>query len=73
MREKQGGQEIAFLLLAYRIDAFVVGWPFCAIVTGAVIIMSVIIIFAIGFIMFVVIRHQIVQREAVMGCNKVNA
>ncbi|CPR40894.1 Uncharacterised protein [Salmonella enterica subsp. enterica serovar Bovismorbificans] len=73
MREKQGGQEITFLLLAYRIDTLVVGWPFCAIVTGAVIIMPVIIIFAIGFIIFVVIRHQIVQREAVMGSNKVNA
>ncbi|CNT66120.1 Uncharacterised protein [Salmonella enterica subsp. enterica serovar Bovismorbificans] len=35
--------------------------------------MPVIIIFAIGFIIFVVIRHQIVQREAVMGSNKVNA
>ncbi|MNW11014.1 hypothetical protein D3C71_2083610 [compost metagenome] len=53
-------------------DLRVVGRAFDAVVPRQVVIAAVLIVFVVGFVVFVVIRHQIVERETVVGRDEVH-
>ena len=54
-------------------DIRIVGRAFHAAVVGMIIVRAVLVVFAIRFVMFVVVGDQVLQREAVMRGNKVDA
>ena len=71
--KQQRGQEITLLPLPGRDDVRVLGWPFLAVVVRAVIVMPVVIVLAVVGVVLLVVRHQVIQRKAVVGGDKVDA
>ena len=73
VREEERGEEVALLPLAGGNDIRVFRRPLFAVVIRPVIVMSVVIIFPVIGVMFLVVRYQVVQREAVMRGDKIDA
>src|SRR5690606_9475759 len=70
--EQQGGHHVAHLSLAHFDDVFVVRGTFPAVVVREVVVGTVAVVFAVGFVVFVVVRHQIVQGKTVVGGDEVD-
>ena len=58
--QQQGGEEVAHLAQAQRVDLGVVGRAFDTVVPGQIVIAAVLVVFVIGLVVFVVVRHQVV-------------
>ena len=65
--------EVLDLPVAQRLDRRIVGRPFRAAVPAQVVVRSVAIVLAVGLVVLVVERDQIVEREAVMAGHEVDA
>jgi hypothetical protein len=72
VREQQRGEEIAHLPVAQGVDFRVVGRAFDAVVPRQVVVAAVLIVFVVGFVVLVVVRHQIVEGEAVVGGDEID-
>src|SRR4051812_2459788 len=72
LREEQGGEEVALLLLAQRNDVGVVGVAFGAVVPGAVVALAVVVAFAIGLVVLLIVGHQVVQGEPIVRGDEVD-
>ena len=66
-------QEISLLPSAQRLDVGIIRRTLYPAIPATVIVVSVPVVLAIGFVVFLVVTHQIGQREAIMGGNKINA
>ncbi len=71
--EQQGGDQVAFLLLAQVVDARIQGRPLDAVVAGEVVAVAVAVILAVGLIVALVVGDQILQGEAVVIAEVVDA
>jgi len=72
-REHQTRQQIALILAARREDGVVVRYAFDSIVPGKILVRPVAVVFAIGVVAFMRIRHKIAQCEAVMRRDEIYA
>ena len=66
-RNQKRPQQISFLLLAMRIQARIARRTLHSVITTVVVIVAVSIIFAVGFVVFMLVRDQVFQREPVMA------
>ncbi|MNM87089.1 hypothetical protein D3C81_992620 [compost metagenome] len=58
--------------MAQRDDVGIVGGAFDAVVPRQVVVAAVLIVFVVGLIVLVVVRHQVIEGEAVMGGDEVH-
>ena len=72
-REQQGGEHVAHLALTQVVDGLVGGGAFNPVVPAVVVGVAVAVVFAIGEVVFAVVADQIVEGEAVMGGDEMNA
>ena len=56
LRKKERGQHVALLPLAQRIDREVIGRPFSPAIPALVVVGAVTVVFAVGFVVFVIVR-----------------
>ncbi len=70
--EQQGGHQVAALTRPQRHDVGVVGGTLDAVVPRAVVRLAVVAVLAVGLVVLVVVRHEVVQREAVVGGDEVD-
>ncbi|KAF1030541.1 MAG: hypothetical protein GAK37_01254 [Pseudomonas sp.] len=70
--QQQGGEEIAHLAQAQRIDRRIVRGAFHAVVPGQVVVAAVLVVFVVVFVVLVVVRHQVVQGETVVGGDEIH-
>src|ERR687892_2175523 len=73
LRHHQRRQEIALLLPAQGVDGGIVGWALGPTVPTVVLIGAVLVLVAIRVVMLVIVTDQVVQREAVMASDKIDA
>ncbi len=73
MREKQRREEIALLAFADRVDLSIVRGTLVAVVVTTIVVVAIPVVLAIGIIVFLVIGNEVIQREAVMGGDEVDA
>src|ERR1700736_3843153 len=66
LSEHQGTPEIALLPLAHFDDSRIVGRTFHAAAPRTVVVAAVAAIFAVGFVVFLLVAHEILQREPVV-------
>src|SRR6056297_1121962 len=71
--KEQGGKKIALLAGAQFQYFGVIGCSLNTTVPGTVVICAVLVVFTVGFIMFFIVGDQILQREAIVGGDKVDA
>src|SRR6185369_10587762 len=71
--QQQGREEIALLLPTLRNDRRVVGWAFDTEIEAQILRMAVLVILLIGFVVLLVVRDQIGQRESVMRSDEIDA
>jgi len=71
--QEQGGHEISLLLRSQRIDRKVFGRSIGASIPAVVVVGAVLIIFAIGVVVFVVVADKIMQRKSVVAGDEVDA
>src|SRR5687767_15171448 len=72
LRKEQRRKEVAFLPLAQRDDAFVVGFPLHAVVPGIVVVGAIAVVLAVGLVVLGVVADEIVERETVVGSDEVD-
>src|SRR5581483_3535250 len=72
-REQRGRQQVALLPLPQRGDLGIVGRAFDAAIPGAVVGVTVTVVLAIGLVVLVVERDEVVEREPVMSRDEVDA
>ncbi|MCY1352256.1 hypothetical protein D9M69_385450 [compost metagenome] len=70
--EQQGGQQVAHLPQAQGADPGIVGGAFAAVVPGQVVVAAVAVVLAVGFVVLVVVGHQVAQGEAIVGGDEVH-
>ena len=73
LRQQQGGQQIAFLAPAQRVHLGIVGRALDAAVPAQVVVVAVAVVLAVGLVVFLVVADEIVEREAVVGGDEVDA
>ena len=73
LREKQRCQKVALLTGAQGLHLWIVGWPFHAAIPTSVIVGAVAILFPVCLIVLGVVAHQILQSEAVVRGDEVDA
>lgn len=73
LRQHQGGQKVFDLPGAGRFDMTIVGWAFDAVVITRVVMAAVLVVLAVGLVVFGVIADQVVHGKAVMGGDKIDA
>src|SRR5579871_2981240 len=73
LRQKQRGDQVAFLLFAQRVDGGVLRRPFLAAVPAIVVIGAVVIVLAVGFVVLVVVADEVLQVEAIMARDEIDA
>ncbi len=73
LAEQQGGQEVALLAGPVGQDLRVVGRALDAVVPGPVVALAVVVVLAVGLVVLLVVRHEVAQREAVVGDDEVDA
>src|SRR5262245_13991415 len=73
LREKQRREEIPLLPLAQGEDICVVGRSLGTAVPGVVVVGPVFVVLPIGFIVLVVVADEILEREAIMAGDEVDA
>ena len=73
LRQHQGDEDVALLARAQGQDIGVVGGAFYTAVPGAVVVGTVAVVLAVGFVVLVLVGHQVAQGEAVVGGDEVDA
>src|SRR6266403_4517547 len=73
LRQEQRGYEIAPLLGAKALDCGIVRGAFHAAVPATVIVSAVAVFFTVGLIMLGVVADQVLQSEAIMRGDEINA
>src|SRR5689334_20120756 len=73
LRENQCRQKGPLLLFTELDNLGIVCRTFSAAVPAIVVVSAVAVFFAVGLVVFVVVRHEIVEREAIMARDEVNA
>src|SRR5262245_2941151 len=73
LRQQQGGDEVALLLPAQGIDGGIVGRTLHTAVPAVVVVAAVLIVLTIGVIVFVVVTDQVVEREAIVTGDEIDA
>ncbi len=71
--EQKQRREVANLLLAEAVDVWIVALPLPAAVPAQVVIDPVTVSLTIRFVVLTVVGHQVVEGEAVMGGDKIDA
>src|SRR5439155_25155433 len=71
--EEQGGDQIPLLAFAEGAASRIVARPLGAAVPAQVIVAAVFVVLAIGFVVFLVVTDQVLQREAIVAGNEVDA
>ena len=66
-------EEVLHLAVAQPLDGRVVGRPFDAAVPAAVVVGAVAVVFAVGLVVLVVVGDEVVEREAVVAGDEVDA
>ena len=72
LAKEHGGEEVLNLAATQRQNLGIFGWTFLTAVPRAVVGFTVGVAFAISFIVLVVIGHQVIQGEAIVGGDEVN-
>ena len=72
LREQQGGDEVALLAGAKGQDVVVVRVPFLAAVPGAVVGFAVVVAFAVGVVVLLVVGHEVAHGKAVVRRDEVD-
>ena len=67
------GCEILDLAFAKIIDPLIVGFALSATIPADVVVNSVVVSFTVGPVVFFVVRRQVIQSEAIMSSNEVDA
>src|SRR5215471_6832971 len=67
------GQKVFYLPVSELLHAGVIGRTFNAAVPTSIVVRPVAVVFAICFVVLVIIRDEVVEREPVMARNKINA
>ena len=73
MANKQGGQKVTLLPGAQGDDVRFVGRSLDATVPGLVFVDSIPVFLAIGQIVFLLVAHQVVQRETIVRGDEIDA
>src|SRR6185436_5128541 len=73
LRKQQRGQHVLHLALAQALDRGVVGGTFGAVIPRAVVRVAVAVVLAVGLVVLVVVGDDVVQREAVVRGDEVDA
>src|SRR4051794_1917637 len=73
LRKEQRGQHVAYLPLAQVVDCRIIGRPFESAVPRTIIGTAVVVILAVRFVVFLVVSNKIVQCEAVVSRDEVDA
>lgn len=73
LRHHEGQHHIAHLALSQCIHSSILGLPLLPTVPAEVVIGAIPVLFAIGIIVLVVVCYQIIQGEAVMSYDEVDA
>ena len=71
--QQQRGEPVALLALAEAPDGGILGLAFHAAIPGAIVRLAVLVALPVRVVVLVVVRHQIVQREAVVGGHEIDA
>src|SRR5262249_19506327 len=71
-REHCYGQKVLHLPISELPHAGIIGGTFDTTIPASIIVCSITVIFAVCFIVLVVIRDEVVQREAVMTSHKID-
>ena len=71
--QQQGGQEIALLAVAQGPDGRIPAGSFHPAVPAQVVVVAVPVVLLVGFVVLVVVGDQVVEREAVVGRDEVDA
>ena len=72
-RQQFQREKILYLPVAQRLDGRIVSRPLSATVPTQVVIRTVAIVLAVGLVVFVVVRDQIIESKAVMAGYKIDA
>src|SRR5687767_6289931 len=73
LREEERRQEIADLPVPETIDFGVLTRPLFAAVPGPIVAFAVAVLFAVGFVVFVVVGDEITEREAIVRGDEIDA
>src|SRR4051812_12971978 len=73
LRKEERRQEIAQLPAAQLVDRLVVGWPLHSAVPRAIVVVAVLVVLLVRLVVFLVVRDAIVEREAVVRGDEVDA
>ena len=71
--QERGHQHIAFLSLTQLVDGRIVRWSFRAAIPTEIVVGAVAVLLAVRLVVFVVIGDQVVERQAVMRGDKIDA
>ena len=72
LREHQNDDHVAHLLLSQSLHAFISRFALRSTVPREIVIVTVIIVLAIRVVVFLIVRHEIVESEAVMGHDEID-
>ena len=72
-REQRHGEEVLHLAVAQPLDRGIVGRPLDAAVPAAIVVGAVAVVLAVGLVVLRVVGDEIVQREAVVAGDEVDA
>src|ERR1019366_9345293 len=73
LRQQQGCQQIPLLFCAQSLNVNIFSRTLCSAIPAEIIVGAVAIFLAISFIVLIVVTHLILQREAIMRGDKINA
>ncbi len=71
--KKEGREKVSFLTLAGCDDFRIVGRSLDPHVPGVVVVGTVLIVFAVGFVVLLVVADQVFQREAIVCSDEIDA
>src|SRR6516165_6963829 len=73
LRQHQDGGEVLDLAVAQRVNGGIVGRPLGAAVPRKVVVVAVAVALAVGLVVLAVVGHQVVEGEAVVAGDEVDA
>ncbi len=73
LREQEGGEDVSHLPLAEREDFGVLRRALLAAVPRGIVVGAVAVVLAVGLVVLFVVAHEVVEREAVVGNDEVDA
>ena len=72
-RKHRYSQKVFYLSVSEFLHTWIIGWTFNTAVPTSIVVRSVPVVFAICFVVFVIVRDEVVESEPVMACYKINA